>query len=178
MSNQDYVILVDENDNEIGVEKKLLAHQSAKLHRAFSVFVMRPHNNHWQLLLQQRQKNKYHSAGLWTNTCCSHPAPGESILSAAHRRLAEEMGITVTLREIGCFHYRAEVGLGLIEHEFDHVLLGISDHDPVINQAEVADYCWMNIADLKDDLNKNPQKYTAWFPQALELVLPELEGWS
>ncbi len=167
----EYVILVDANDNEIGIEEKLLAHQQAKLHRAFSVFIIRYQSNRLQILLQQRQTNKYHSAGLWTNTCCSHPMPGESTLVAGQRRLKEEMGISAELTEIGAFKYRAEVGHQLIEHEYDHVLVGTfnGEHIP-FNQEEVADVRWVDVDCLKEDLRLHPEKYTAWFMQALDLI--------
>lgn len=177
MTTQKYVILVDKNDKEIGVEEKLVAHQQAKLHRAFSIFILRQKNNAVQLLLQQRQHNKYHSAGLWTNTCCSHPTPGESILLAGQRRLKEEMGITVPLREIGCFHYIAKVSADLTENEIDHVLIGEIDNEEVtVDVQEVADYRWIDILSLKKDLHQHPEKYTAWFSQALDIVLQNLRG--
>ena len=121
------VILVDEHDREIGSGEKLQIHQEGKLHRAFSVLVF---NWKQELLLQKRKETKYHSGGLWTNTCCSHPRPGELTLEAAQRRLHEEMGLTCPLREVGNFIYRAEFENGLIEHEYDHVLAGSSDHTP------------------------------------------------
>jgi len=177
MSSREYVILVDTHDNEIGIEEKLLAHQQAKLHRAFSIFIVRYSSHRLQTLLQQRQNNKYHSAGLWTNTCCSHPMPGEDILVAGQRRLQEEMGISTDLREIASFLYKAEVGAGLIEHEFDHVLVGIIDSDHVpFNQQEVADCRWVDVVWLQEDLRTHPEKYTAWFAQALELVLAKIHG--
>ena len=176
MSSNEYVVLVDANDNEIGIEEKLLAHQQAKLHRAFSVFITRYQSGRLQILLQQRQNHKYHSAGLWTNTCCSHPMPGESTIMAGQRRLREEMGISADLREIASFQYQAEVGAGLIEHEYDHVLVGTFEGDKIpFNQDEVADYQWVDADWLLEDLRLHPEKYTAWFAEALALVLASLQ---
>lgn len=178
MNQEEYVILVDENDNEIGTEKKLVAHQQGKLHRALSVFVLCQSQKKLQTLLQQRQFDKYHSGGLWTNTCCSHPAPGEDILAAAKRRLAQEMGMRdIDLHKIGCFQYRADLNEGLVEHEVDHVFIGwtTQDHDINFDIEEVANYAWRDIEVLQEDLRKNPQNYTAWFAQALDLVLRELQ---
>jgi isopentenyl-diphosphate delta-isomerase type 1 len=178
MSANEYVVLVDANDNEIGIEEKLLAHQQAKLHRAFSIFIVRYNSDHQlQILLQQRQTNKYHSAGLWTNTCCSHPMPGESILRAGQRRLHEEMGISTDLCEIASFQYKAAVGADLIEHEFDHVLVGTyAGEDIPFNRAEVADARWVDVRWLQEDLHLHPEKYTAWFAEALELVLAKISN--
>ncbi len=173
----EYVILVNNNDQEIGVEEKLVAHQQAKLHRAFSIFIIRYYANQLQTLLQQRQLNKYHSAGLWTNACCSHPMPGESIIEAGQRRLKEEMGISADLTEIGAFCYQAEVGAGLTEHEFDHVLIGAFENDIIaFNPEEVASCRWVDVAWLQEDLQQQPEKYTAWFKQALDLVLQHKNG--
>jgi diphosphomevalonate decarboxylase len=167
--NVDQVVLVDEHDRDLGVMEKLAAHQQGKLHRAFSVFIYRKTGNKIEVLLQQRQQNKYHSGGLWTNACCSHPQPGEDIISAATRRLQEEMGIVVDLVPIGKFCYRAELDKGLTEHELDYVLIGESKLDPVINQAEVQDFKWLELTALQNDLKKNPKKYTAWFGSALKI---------
>ncbi|MGB6977148.1 MAG: isopentenyl-diphosphate Delta-isomerase [Gammaproteobacteria bacterium] len=169
---QSQVILVDEQDREIGIAEKMLAHQQAKLHRAFSVFIFRHHQERYELLLQQRQTHKYHSGGLWTNTCCSHPAPGETVLAAAQHRLQQEMGIMADLQEVGCFHYTASVGNQLVENEMDHVLIGIVNHAEVrINPEEVANYRWLDLAALQHELDTQPQHYTAWFAQALQLAL-------
>ena len=179
MTLREQVILVDASDNEIGVEEKLLAHQQGQLHRAFSVFIMRYKSCQLQTLLQKRQHGKYHSAGLWTNTCCSHPMPGEIILSAGQRRLKEEMGISANLREIATFQYKASVGQGLIEHELDHILIGESDSNEVpFNRREVADCCWVEVDWLTQDLRLHPEKYTAWFAQALALVLQAVPSGS
>ncbi len=155
----DLVVLVDENDNQIGVEEKLKAHQEAKLHRAFSVFVL---NKEKKLLLQQRAFNKYHSSELWTNTCCSHPYPGEETLDAAHRRLKEEMGFDCVLKEIFSFKYKAVFDNSLTENEFDHVFLGEYQDNPVINKEEVNDYRWVDLSWLENDMQENPKVYTEW----------------
>ena len=154
------VILVDEHDNPIGLMEKQAAHIEPHLHRAFSVFIF---NSKGELLLQQRALSKYHSPGLWTNTCCSHPRDGETVLQAASRRLMEEMGMTCEMHEVYTFIYRASVGQGLTEHEFDHVLFGHSDDTPSINTDEVASWKYMNLNDLKNNINTHPELYTAWF---------------
>lgn len=166
MTNE-YVILVDEQDNDIGVMEKLQAHQLGVLHRAFSVFIF---NDKEQLLLQQRSLTKYHSAGLWTNTCCSHPRPNETIKDAANRRLFEEMGMSCDLKIKTNFIYKTSFENGLTEHELDYVLIGSSNQNPHINQDEVADYKWASISDIKTDIISNPNQYTSWFKIALERV--------
>lgn len=128
---EDFVILVDNNDREIGLMEKMQAHREAVLHRAFSIFIF---NSRGEILLQQRAYTKYHTPGLWTNTCCSHPRKGETVADAASRRLFEEMGMICPLEEKFSFIYKADVSQGLIEHEFDHVLIGHSDEKPVINR--------------------------------------------
>lgn len=154
------VILVNEHDEAIGTMEKLEAHQKGLLHRAISVFIF---DSRGRLLLQQRAAHKYHSAGLWTNTCCSHPAPGEPALAAAHRRLEEEMGMQVPLTFAFTFHYRAPFDNGLIEHELDHVFIGYADHSPTPNPAEVAAYRWIDRTTIDRENKKNPEVYTAWF---------------
>jgi len=164
------VILVDENDTAIGTMEKLRAHQQGLLHRAFSIFIYRFHQQQCEILLQRRHPNKYHSGGLWTNTCCSHPTPDESILSAATRRLYEELGITADLTEIGVFHYRAVVGNHLIENEIDHVLIGeMPQQIPKVDPLEIAEIAWMSVNDLQSQLKQSPERYTAWLAQALEI---------
>lgn len=154
------VILVDENDNPIGTMPKMEAHEKAMLHRAFSVFIL---NANDEVLLQQRANDKYHSAGLWTNTCCSHPHPGEDTLGAARRRLKEEMGMEADLQFVFKFMYKAPFDNLLTEHEIDHVFIGKSDQLPVINPEEVASYKYMKPEDIKLDMEQNPQSYTVWF---------------
>ena len=157
---EEQVILVDEQDNPIGLMPKLEAHQKAVLHRAFSVFIL---NDKGELMLQQRAKHKYHSPGLWTNTCCSHQREGESNVQAGKRRLQEEMGFTTDLREVTSFIYKAPFDNGLTEHEFDHVLLGYYEDDPVINPDEVASWKWMLLEEVKNDIDNHPDFYTVWF---------------
>lgn len=169
MNQQEYVILVDNHDHEIGVEEKLVAHQLGKLHRAFSIFVFHQDTN--ELLLQQRQLTKYHSGGLWTNTCCSHPRPGEHIIAAGERRLAEEMGLQITLQSAGAFQYTAHFENGLIENEYDHVLIGFSHSKQVnYNKKEVAAVRWVSIPDLQTELTLQPEKFTPWFAAALAIT--------
>lgn len=165
MKTNDYVILVDEQDNEIGVMEKLRAHELGKLHRAFSVFIFNDKN---ELLLQQRAINKYHSGGLWTNTCCSHPSPNETIKDAANRRLYEEMGMSCDLKIISNFIYKTDFENGLIEHELDYILTGISNSSPQINKAEVETFKWQSISEIHNDMNLNPNKYTTWFKIAMQ----------
>ena len=159
------VILVDENDNQVGVMPKLEAHQKGLLHRAFSVFIF---NSKYELLLQKRASSKYHSGGLWTNTCCSHPREGEEILDAAKRRLIEEMGIDTSLRKVHDFIYKAELDNDLTEHEFDHVLYGIYNEDPIINKDEADDFKWIDMDSLNEDIKTNGNNYTVWFKIAFE----------
>lgn len=154
------VILVNEFDQQIGVLEKLEAHQKGLLHRAFSVFVFNDSN---ELMLQRRAFDKYHSGGLWTNTCCSHPAPDESIEEACHRRLKEEMGFDTTLEFVTSFIYKAELDKNLTEHEFDHVYLGKYNGNPVINESEVSEWKFVSLGDLENDMKKNPDHYTVWF---------------
>jgi len=161
------VVLVNELDEPVGLMEKLEAHQKGLLHRAFSVFVF---NEKQELLLQQRAFSKYHSGGLWTNTCCSHPRAKENILDAANRRLMEEMGMKVQLEHLTHFIYKAKFDNNLIEHEFDHVFIGHSNEAPCINKEEVESYKWVKINDLKGDIRTNPEDYTVWFKIALEKV--------
>ena len=157
---EEQVILVDEQDNPIGLMPKLEAHQKALLHRAFSVFIL---NAKGELMLQQRAKHKYHSPGLWTNTCCSHQRDGETNIQAGKRRLQEEMGFSTELKEVTSFIYKAPFDNGLTEHEFDHVLLGYYEDDPVINLDEVSSWKWMSLEEVKYDIDQNPDRYTIWF---------------
>lgn len=164
------VILVNEKDEAIGEMEKLEAHQKGLLHRAFSIFVF---NNKNELLLQQRAFSKYHSAGLWTNTCCSHPRPGETIQEAAHRRLWEEMGLKMNLQHQGHFIYKTKFENELTEHELDHVFFGSSNQVPKINPEEVHSYKWLSIPAIKKDIQTHPSHYTVWFKIALEKLYKE-----
>ena len=159
------VILVDEHDNPIGLMEKQAAHIEPHLHRAFSIFIF---NSKGELLLQQRSLSKYHSPGLWTNTCCSHPRDGETTADAASRRLMEEMGMTCEMHEVYTFIYKAPVGQGLTEHEFDHVFIGQSDDMPNINHEEVESWKYMSLNELKEDLLLHPEHYTEWFKITFE----------
>lgn len=161
------VILVDINDRPTGSEEKLKAHELALLHRAFSVFIF---NSKGELMLQRRALHKYHSPGLWTNTCCSHPRPGEETMQAAHRRLKEEMGFDCPLEWKFSFIYQAPFDNGLTEHEFDHVFFGSFKQDPIINPDEVAEWKWVSMEWLLQDVRTNPQDYTIWFKIALEQI--------
>lgn len=158
--NEEKVILVNENDEQIGVMPKMEAHEKAVLHRAFSVFIFNSSN---ELMLQQRALHKYHSPGLWTNTCCSHQREGETNLQAGMRRLKEEMGFVTELTETTSFIYKAPFDNGLTEHELDHIMIGYYDYEPEINPDEVASWKWMKLEDVKTDIAKTPDLYTAWF---------------
>ena len=161
------VILVNEQDQQIGIMEKMAAHIVPRLHRAFSIFIF---NSKGELLLQQRALTKYHSPGLWTNTCCSHPKNGETLEQATARRLMEEMGMRCEMHEVFTFIYKAPVGLGLTEHEFDHVWFGRSDDTPVINTEEVAAFKYMSLDDIAEDLQARPELYTEWFKISFEAV--------
>jgi isopentenyl-diphosphate Delta-isomerase len=154
------VILVDELDHEVGLMEKLEAHEKGLLHRAISVFVF---NSSGELLLQRRAFDKYHSEGLWTNTCCSHPLPGESIKEAGERRLMEEMGMECELSPSFSFIYKAEFENGLSEHELDHVLIGFSDDTPHLNPEEAIGFQWLSLSQIQEEIKNKPNHYTAWF---------------
>ncbi len=157
---EEQVILVNEKDEPIGLMNKMEAHEKAILHRAFSVFILNDNN---EVMLQQRAQHKYHSPLLWTNTCCSHQRAGETNIQAGKRRLYEEMGFEVELKELFHFIYKAPFDNGLTEHELDHVMIGYSNVEPVINPEEVASWKWMKIEAIKDDMIQNPAEYTVWF---------------
>ena len=159
------VILVDEKDFKIGLMDKLEAHEKGLLHRAFSVFVFNSQN---ELLLQRRAFGKYHSEGLWTNTCCSHPIDGETLIEAGQRRLMEEMGIDCELTESFSFTYRALLDNGLTEYELDHVLIGHSDETPHLNTNEVMSFKWLSLEKIKKEIELHPKLYTEWFKIILE----------
>lgn len=160
MITQEQVILVNENDEPIGSMEKIEAHEKALLHRAFSVFILNDKN---EVMLQQRAASKYHSPLLWTNTCCSHQRAGETNIAAGKRRLLEEMGFQVDLKELFSFIYKAPFDNGLTEHELDHVMIGYSNQEPNINREEVEDWKWMSMEAIKHDMKDHPENYTAWF---------------
>ncbi|QGY42413.1 isopentenyl-diphosphate Delta-isomerase [Maribellus comscasis] len=168
---EDFVILVDENDNETGISEKLAAHRKALMHRAISVFIC---NSKGEWLLQRRALNKYHSNGLWTNTCCSHPFPGETNMEAAQRRLEEEMGLTTNLTEIFWFRYKESLDNELTENELDHVFIGFTDKHPKINKNEVNEWQYLSFDDIKADIKFYPEKYTVWFKMIFDRVNNEL----
>lgn len=159
---------MDEIDREIGVDGKMAVHRSGKLHRAISVFVFDADD---RLLLQQRASAKYHSGGLWSNTCCSHPRPEEDSMSAASRRLWEEMGVACELSKEFAFTYRATFANHLIEHEYDHVFFGRYDGVPVPNRDEADDWRWMDMTQLSADVKRNPGAYSFWLAVCLDRVV-------
>ena len=165
----DYVVLVNKKDQEIGTMEKMEAHQKGLLHRAFSVFIL---NSKGEMLIHRRALGKYHSPGLWTNTCCSHPRPNETVLDAANRRLDEEMGMGESLSEVISFIYHHKFDNGLVEHEFDHILTGISDALPSINEDEVDSYKYIEIEELEQSMKQNPDDYSIWF----KLAYPKLKA--
>lgn len=164
---EEHVVLVDEQDQPLGIMEKMAAHIVPRLHRAFSIFIF---NSKGEMLLQQRAFSKYHSPGLWTNTCCSHPSNGETLEQATARRLMEEMGMRCELHEVFTFIYKAPVGLGLIEHEYDHVFFGHTDDLPVLSPDEVASYRYMAIDELAADMQAHPESYTEWFKISFDEV--------
>ena len=154
------VVLVDRKDNPMGLMPKLEAHEKGVLHRAFSVFIL---NQKGQLMLQRRALDKYHSPGLWTNTCCSHPRESEGNIEAGVRRLKEEMGFTTPLKPMFSFIYKSKFDNGLTEHEFDHVLLGYYDKQPLINTIEVSEWKWMSLDKIILEIKNKPEDFTVWF---------------
>jgi len=161
------VIQVDENDNILGYVPKMEAHRTGVLHRAISILVF---NSKGEWVLQKRVKEKYHSAGLWTNSCCSHPYPNETTQHAAHRRLQEEMSLTCLLKEKFSFIYKAELDNGLIEHELDHIFIGFSDAIPTPNPSEVSEWRCISTEDLKTEMSAFPNRFTEWF----KIIVPEV----
>jgi isopentenyl-diphosphate delta-isomerase len=170
MIENEKVILVNEHDDMVGIMDKMETHRQGLLHRAFSIFIF---NRKGEMLLQQRALSKYHSAGLWTNACCSHPMPGEKIQDAAQRRLMEELGFETPIEKIFDFVYKAKFDNGLTEHEFDHVFAGEYEGKLNINPEEVKDFCYKGIEEIKNTMQTHPQKYTAWF----HLAFPKIEEW-
>lgn len=164
------VVLVDENDNEIGTKEKLAAHRDSDLHRAFSLFVF---NKNGELLLQQRALNKYHSGGLWSNTCCSHTVPGEDIEKTVHRKLKQEMGFDCPINRAYSFKYKIEFSNGLSEHEYDHVFIGKYDGNIKPSKEEVANWRWITLENLKKEVKDNPDDFTYWFKLCFERAFVE-----
>ncbi len=164
------VILVDENDQEVGVLEKMEAHEKALLHRAFSVFIF---NDEGKMLMQKRAISKYHSGGLWTNACCSHPRPNETVFAAANRRLQEEMGFETTLKPAFQFTYKAAFDNGLTEYEYDHVFVGTFNGEIFLNAKEADSYSFTFINDVEVNVQQNPLLYTEWF----KIALPKVKQW-
>ncbi len=173
MDTKEYLILVDENDQPVGKAEKLETHQAGLLHRAFSIFIL---NTKGELLLQQRADDKYHSAGLWTNTCCSHPRYGEELHDAVKRRLKEEMGLSTSTSFVFSFVYKTIFENGLIENEFDHVFLGVSDEKPSPDENEVKDWKYMDMKQLEKELDETPQSYSSWLKICFSKVFAHLEN--
>lgn len=170
---KDKVILVDENDKEVGIGEKLKTHQEGNLHRAFSIFIF---DSKGALLLQKRTKTKHHSGGLWANTCCSHPRPGETTRKAAHRRLNEEMGFDCDLKEIFSFTYQVKFENNLFEHEYDHVFIGKYNGEPIPNPEEVCDWKWIEVEELRRNIQENPDAYAYWLRISIDRVISHLNN--
>jgi isopentenyl-diphosphate delta-isomerase len=164
------VILVNEEDKPTGTMPKMEAHEKGLLHRAFSIFIF---NNKGEMLLQQRAAEKYHSGGLWTNACCSHPVPGEETIQAAHRRLKEELGFDTPLEKTFDFIYKHEFENGLTEYEFDHVYAGCYEGELAADPAEVMATVYRSVSEIRSLLKKEPEKFSAWF----KLAFPKMEAW-
>ena len=169
---EEAVVLVDTNDREVGIAPKLVTHRRGDLHRAVSVFIV---NGAGEMLLQRRAEGKYHSEGLWSTACCTHPRPGESASRAASRRLHEEMGISCSLEHAFSFIYRASLAEGLTEHELDHVFIGVHGSDPVPESEEVEDWRWVSMMELERELESEPDRFTIWFPLALRRLMETME---
>lgn len=159
------VILVNENDEKVGLMEKIQAHKEGRLHRAFSVIIF---NKEGDMLIHQRAKDKYHCGGLWTNACCSHPRDGEATDAASHRRLKEEMGFDTSIKHIDSFIYKASFENGLIEHEYDHIFAGFYDGEIQPNENEVAHWKYINLVQLKQDIEQHPTLYTPWFKEIIQ----------
>lgn len=157
---EERLILVDEQDNKVGTAGKMQVHRQGTLHRAFSVFIF---DSQGRLMLQQRASGKYHSGGLWTNSCCGHPRPEENNLEAAMRRLDEEMGFTCLLKEVDQILYRVDVSNSLVEHEYNHTFIGMFNHTPVLNPDEAEGWKWMSVADIYTAVDQTPDQFTPWF---------------
>jgi len=172
MNEEDMVIQVNDNDEQIGLMPKMEAHEKGVLHRAISVFLFTT-DGRW--ILQRRAVHKYHSGGLWSNTCCSHPLPFEDSLTAAIRRLAEEMGMHAELRKLFNFKYKAGLDNGLIEHELDHIFVGVTDEVPRINSEEVYEWRYASTDEIRSEIKKDKEVYTAWFRLMFEEVYEKLK---
>lgn len=168
---RDKVILVDQNDQEIGYADKMEAHVKGMLHRAFSIFLF---NSKKEMLIHQRAAGKYHGGGLWTNACCSHPQPGEDLKYSATERLHFEMGLQCELQKAFSFIYHSPVENGLIEHEYDHVYIGFTDDTPLPHPDEVQGYRWISTTDLKNEIELHPEKFTFWFKKAVQMIKMEI----
>ena len=168
----EYVILVSEKDESIGLMEKMEAHRKGLLHRAFSVFIF---NSKGEMLLQKRASGKYHSPGLWTNACCSHPREGETVLEAANRRLMEEMGMTCNLKHVFHFIYKVELDQGMSEHELDHVFIGQSDKAPILNIEEAEDFQYLKPQAIKNQIKEHPENFTEWFKICFSEVIKNYE---
>lgn len=166
------IILVDENDNQIGTEEKLEAHKQGLLHRAFSLYVF---NDNDELMLQRRALDKYHCGGLWTNTTCSHPDAGEEMEVAIHRRLQQEMGFDTDLKKVTEFIYKVPFDNGLTEHEYLHVFIGRYNDSPVLNKEEAMDFKWITLNDLEAEIENSPDQYTYWMKKTLPFIRKALE---
>ena len=165
------IVLVDEKDNEIGTGEKMAVHTEGKLHRAFSVFIF---NGKGETLLQKRADSKYHWGGAWSNTCCSHPHPGEKVEEAVHRKMMQELGIDCSVKKVFDFVYKVRHDNGLFEHEFDHIFIGRFDGAPTLNPEEASDWKWMSLAELKKDIRVSPNSYTPW----LKIALDKSDQWE
>ncbi len=172
---EEKVVLVDEDDNQIGLMPKMEAHLKGKLHRAFSIIIF---NSDRKILLQKRASTKYHTPNLWSNTCCSHQREGEDNINAGKRRLNEEMGFVTNLYNFSSFIYRVEFSNGLIEHENDHIMLGVFDGNPKPNPNEVDEWKWIDIDILAEDMQINPDHYTAWFMIIMNNYYESLKKWK
>ena len=168
----EYVVLVNENDQEIGTMEKMEAHEKGLLHRAFSIFIF---NDKKELMLQQRATEKYHSGGLWTNTCCSHPRPNESLTDAVNRRLEEEMGFACDMENVFSFTYKALLDNDLTEFEFDHVFIGHTNQAPNLNPTEVMNWKYMSLSAIEKEMNEQPEIYTEWFKIVFHQVKEQLQ---
>jgi isopentenyl-diphosphate delta-isomerase len=168
-----HVVLVDETDREVGSMEKMQAHREGRLHRAFSIFIF---NQQGEMLIQRRSPAKYHTGMLWSNACCSHPIPGETIEAALLRKLQQEMGFTCSLKSAFSFTYRAELDNGLTEHEIDHVYTGYFSGVPQPNPEEVCDWKFIEYGVLRDEVKKNPERYTPWFRMLLDPLSDHIQG--